>query len=591
MSFLHPWALAGLLAAAVPILLHLIQRREPPTVMFPAVRYLIDATREHQRRLRVRHWLLLAIRTLLLVALVLAAAGPLIARPGVASHAPAALVLVLDNSASSAAIAGGTRRLDDLVRAADGALARATPNDALWLLTADGVPRRGDAATLRTMVKQVMPSARRLDLGEAVVTASRVLSGEKRPGEVLLLSDVQATALGPATVAVPLTVGRPRGEPPRNAGIASLDVGPQPWSVDGGRVAVTLAGDSGVQSAITVRLGDRPPREALATVGDAVTLAVPPAAPGWRVLAADLTGDELRLDDRRVAAVRVAPVARADCAPGGRYAVAACDVLANNGRLAAGGDVRLGGFGASASIILPPNDAAAVGALNRELERRGVPWRFGAPGPAGVSDSGALLGGTRVMRRLRLESTGSGRSGVLASINRDPWLVRSGPVLLLGSRLEPEWTDLPVTAGFMRFVDQLLNRLARGELVALDAAPGDPVAVPDVADAVSQGERRVSVEGGAHYVPADTGVQFLLSGNDTVGVLTVNLDARESRLAPATDRQLRELWQGVRIVDLERAPAQAFANAARGDLTSAFLWLALLLGISEIGLASWWKRA
>jgi len=40
MSFLHPWALAGLLAAAVPILLHLIQRREPPTVMFPAVRYL-----------------------------------------------------------------------------------------------------------------------------------------------------------------------------------------------------------------------------------------------------------------------------------------------------------------------------------------------------------------------------------------------------------------------------------------------------------------------------------------------------------------------------------------------------------------------
>jgi hypothetical protein len=591
MSFLHPWALAGLLAAAVPILLHLVQRREPPTVVFPAVRYLIDATREHQRRLRVRHWLLLAIRTLLIIALVLAAAGPLIARPGVASHAPSALVLVLDNSASSAAIAGGTRRLDDLVRAADGALARATPNDALWLLTSDGVPRRGDAATLREMVKQVAPTARRLDLGEAVVTADRVLSGDRRPGEILVLSDVQATALGPAMASVPLTVARPRGEPPTNAGIASLDAGPQPWSVDGGRVAVTLAGDSGVQSAVTVRMGDRPPREALAAVGGAVTVAVPPSAPGWRVLEADLTADELRLDDRRVAAVRVAPVARADCAPGGRYAEAACDVLANNGRLVAGGDVRLGGFGAGASVILPPTDAAAVGALNRELERRGVPWRFGAPGSAGVSDSGALLPGTRVTRRLRLESTGSGRSGVLASVNREPWLVRSGSVLLLGSRLEPEWTDLPVTAGFMRFVDQLLNRLARGELVALDAAPGDAVAVPDVADAVVQGERRVTVEGGARYVPADTGVQFLLSGNDTVGVLTVNPDARESRLLPASDRQLRELWRGARIVDLDRAPAQAFANAARGDLTSAFLWFALLLGIAEIGLASWWKRA
>ena len=591
MSFLHPWALAGLLAAAVPIILHLVQRREPPTVMFPAVRYLIDATREHQRRLRVQHWLLLAIRTLLIVALVLAAAGPLVARPGVASHAPAALVLVLDNSASSAAIAGGTRRLDELVRAADGALARATPNDALWLVTADGVPRRGDAAALRAMLGRLAPSARRLDLGEAVATADRVLAGESRPGEILLLSDVQASALGPAAPSVPLTVGRPAGAPPANAGIAAVDVGPQPWSVDGGRATVTLAGDSGVQSAVTVRLGDRPPREALATVGSAVTLALPAAAPGWRVVEAALTADELRLDDRRVAAVRVAPVARADCAPGGRYAVAACDVLAGNGRLAPGGDVRLGGFGASASVVLPPEDAAAVGALNRELERRGVSWRFGALAPAGTSDSGALLPPTRVARRLRLESAGSGRSGVLASVGGEPWLVRSGPVLLLGSRLDPAWTDLPVTAGFMRFVDQVLNRLARGELSSLDAAPGDPVALPDVVDEVAHGDRRVSVEGGARYVAADTGVQYLLSGRDTVGVLSVNPDPRESRLEPATDRQLRDLWPTARVLDLERAPAQAFAGAARGDLTAPFLWLALLLGLAEVGLASWWKRA
>ena len=35
MTFLHPWLLAGLLAAGVPLLLHLVQRREPPTVVFP----------------------------------------------------------------------------------------------------------------------------------------------------------------------------------------------------------------------------------------------------------------------------------------------------------------------------------------------------------------------------------------------------------------------------------------------------------------------------------------------------------------------------------------------------------------------------
>ena len=75
-GFLHPWALVGLVAAAIPILLHLLARREPPTVVFPAVRYLITTTREHQRRLKLQHLLLLLFRTLLIIALVLAAAGP-----------------------------------------------------------------------------------------------------------------------------------------------------------------------------------------------------------------------------------------------------------------------------------------------------------------------------------------------------------------------------------------------------------------------------------------------------------------------------------------------------------------------------------
>ena len=75
-GFLHPWLLVGLAAAGIPIVLHLLERREPPTVVFPAVRYLIAATERHQRRLRLQNWLLLLLRTLLIVFLVLAAAGP-----------------------------------------------------------------------------------------------------------------------------------------------------------------------------------------------------------------------------------------------------------------------------------------------------------------------------------------------------------------------------------------------------------------------------------------------------------------------------------------------------------------------------------
>jgi len=75
-SFIHPLALLGLVAAAIPALLHLLQRRVPPELDFPAVRYLSAAERESARRLRLRHLLLLMLRTALIVVIVVAAARP-----------------------------------------------------------------------------------------------------------------------------------------------------------------------------------------------------------------------------------------------------------------------------------------------------------------------------------------------------------------------------------------------------------------------------------------------------------------------------------------------------------------------------------
>ena len=80
MNFIHPLALLGLAAAAIPALLHLLQRRTPPELEFPAVRYLSEAERESARRMKLRHLLLLLLRTLLIVVIVLAAARPLVDR-------------------------------------------------------------------------------------------------------------------------------------------------------------------------------------------------------------------------------------------------------------------------------------------------------------------------------------------------------------------------------------------------------------------------------------------------------------------------------------------------------------------------------
>src|SRR5438445_247510 len=81
-TFLHPLALLGLAAAAIPALLHLLERRPPPEPEFPPLRYLRDAERQSARRLRLRHLLLLILRTALVAVIVLAAARPIMPTGG-----------------------------------------------------------------------------------------------------------------------------------------------------------------------------------------------------------------------------------------------------------------------------------------------------------------------------------------------------------------------------------------------------------------------------------------------------------------------------------------------------------------------------
>jgi len=140
------------------------------------------------------------------------------------------------------------------------------------------------------------------------------------------------------------------------------------------------------------------------------------------------------------------------------------------------------------------------------------------------------------------------------------------------------------------FIDVLLNRLARGEVVTLDVPVGSAATLPDLVSTVVKGTQRWPVEGGGRYAPPDTGLYYLLRGTDTVGALAANPDPRESMLQQATDAQVRALWHGAAMVPLDHAASAAFSAGARGDLRGPLLWFALLLGLGEVGLASVWGR-
>ena len=101
MLFLNPLLLWGLLAAAVPIAIHLLNRRRHKTIQWAAMQFLLKATRESRGKKKLRHILILTCRALAIAALAFAAARPIVSGLiGWGGGTIDTVVLLLDRSAS-----------------------------------------------------------------------------------------------------------------------------------------------------------------------------------------------------------------------------------------------------------------------------------------------------------------------------------------------------------------------------------------------------------------------------------------------------------------------------------------------------------
>ncbi|TWT96794.1 hypothetical protein Pla108_25680 [Botrimarina colliarenosi] len=120
MAFLSPLLLAGVALIAIPIVLHLRKRRDPIRVQFPALRLLKRNRHKTETQLRLRRWVLLALRCLLLAMLAAALARPLLKPPSADGAAgdtgPAGagvgLALVIDNGPNAAYQSRNASRLE-----------------------------------------------------------------------------------------------------------------------------------------------------------------------------------------------------------------------------------------------------------------------------------------------------------------------------------------------------------------------------------------------------------------------------------------------------------------------------------------------
>src|SRR6478609_1359488 len=101
-SLLHAGLAAGAALAAVPVILHLFMKQTPKHVIFPALRLIKERHKRSRQKLRIKNWLLLLARVMLVALMALA-----LARPALNSQAnlgdrevPTAMALVFDTSLS-----------------------------------------------------------------------------------------------------------------------------------------------------------------------------------------------------------------------------------------------------------------------------------------------------------------------------------------------------------------------------------------------------------------------------------------------------------------------------------------------------------
>lgn len=197
---LAPAFLFGLLAIGVPLWLHRVARANPTQHPFASLMLLEASETQRTAKRTLRYWLLLATRILLLIALVLAFAGPLLtARMVPQPNADVQLhAILLDTSLSMQHGDRWPRALE----AAEQILAQTPSSDRVMLLT--GAGRRisvvnestpaGNAGAVRASLRSLRPGIERLDYGFAMSTANAWL-GSPRPKVVLhLISDLQRSA-------------------------------------------------------------------------------------------------------------------------------------------------------------------------------------------------------------------------------------------------------------------------------------------------------------------------------------------------------------------------------------------------------------
>lgn len=204
MTFAAPLFLLAALAAAIPVVLHLINRQRAKELPFPTLRFLKVSAQKTRRRKRVEDLLLMLLRAAVLLLVALGLARPAVTRLNALwGGAQTAVVIVLDNSMSMGAIDADRMRLETARAAALQILDQLGDGDQAALLPTCGPQAAEDAKLDRTQdaVRQSLGQCRveyqRADLEQTLRKARELLEKSDAPNrQIYLLTDMQRVSWG-----------------------------------------------------------------------------------------------------------------------------------------------------------------------------------------------------------------------------------------------------------------------------------------------------------------------------------------------------------------------------------------------------------
>jgi hypothetical protein len=196
MLFLNPLLLWGLLAASIPVLIHLINKRRHKTIQWAAMQFLLKATRESRGKKKLRHILILTCRSLAIAALAFAAARPIVSGLiGWGGGSIDTVLLLLDRSASMETKPGDglAPRRQIVIEKVRDTMKNLGATRLVLIDSASGRPQEISSPDVLAEIAATAPTDTAADFPTLLARAADFLSDTTGRSEVWLASDLQAS--------------------------------------------------------------------------------------------------------------------------------------------------------------------------------------------------------------------------------------------------------------------------------------------------------------------------------------------------------------------------------------------------------------